>query len=135
MNSSYAITMFDEKRGWLIRYLREQLGMTQADLARKLGVSVNTVCDWEQGRKPSVKNWYRLSRELNISRELLEADLSDSFSAKKVQIALLRKLDIPPEIQQIIEEAIIRYYGEEPLHAVTEGALSPRAYAAAIDKS
>ena len=121
MNHSY--TMTDVKRGRLIRYFRILLGMTQADLASKVGVTVNTVCDWEQGRKPSVKNWYRLCQELNIPMELFDMDLSDSFDARKVQIMLLRRLDLSPEVQQIIEEAMNRYYGEEPLHNVAEGAL------------
>jgi len=33
-----------------IRRLRQQAGMSQRDLARKLGVSVNSVCNWETGR-------------------------------------------------------------------------------------
>ncbi len=33
-----------------IRTLRQGAGMSQRDLARKLGVSVNCVCNWETGR-------------------------------------------------------------------------------------
>jgi DNA-binding transcriptional regulator YiaG len=33
-----------------IRELRRKAGMSQRDLARKLGVSVNSVCNWETGR-------------------------------------------------------------------------------------
>lgn len=37
-----------------IKELRAKLGLTQEALARKLGVSLFTVCRWEQGRsKPS----------------------------------------------------------------------------------
>ena len=115
----YKCELSDIKRGKLIRYCRKQLGMTQADLARKLGVSVTAVYDWERGRKPSVKHWYRLCRELHIPCELLEEDLSDFFSARKVQLAFLRRLDLPPDVQQKLEEAITVYYGEdEPLPEV-----------------
>ncbi len=33
-----------------IRAMRQEAGMSQRDLARKLGVSVNSVCNWETGR-------------------------------------------------------------------------------------
>lgn len=75
-------TADDKKRGKLIRYYRIKRGLTQADLARKLHVSVNTVWDWEQGRKPSVKHLHQLCQELQIPQEWLELDLADPCNAK-----------------------------------------------------
>ena len=106
-------TADDKKRGKLIRYYRIKRGLTQADLARKLGVSVNTVWDWEQGRKPSVKHLHQLCQVLQIPQEWLELDLADPCNAKKIQFALVRRLNLPPETLQILEEAINQYYGEE----------------------
>lgn len=106
-------TADDKKRGKLIRYYRIKRGLTQADLARKLGVSVNTVWDWEQGRKPSVKHLHQLCQVLQIPQEWLELDLADPCNAKKIQFALLRRLNLSPETQQILEEAINQYYGED----------------------
>ena len=77
-------TADDKKRGKLIRYYRIKQGLTQADLARKLGVSVNTVWDWEQGRKPSVKHLHQLCQVLQIPQEWLELDLADPCNAKKI---------------------------------------------------
>ena len=115
-------TADDKKRGKLIRYYRIKRGLTQADLARKLGVSVNTVWDWEQGRKPSVKHLHQLCQVLQIPQEWLELDLADPCNAKKIQFALLRRLNLSPETQQILEEAINQYYGEEvPLPKIQAG--------------
>ena len=45
-----------------VRYLRQQLGMTQEELAQSLGITVGTVSRWEKGRfRPS-----RLARALIV---------------------------------------------------------------------
>ncbi len=42
-----------------IKALRRRLGLTQEDVARKLGLALSTVCKWEQG----VTNPSRLAYE------------------------------------------------------------------------
>ena len=50
----------EDDLGGVIRYLRQQLGMTQEDLAQGLGITVGTVSRWEKRRfRPS-----RLARRL-----------------------------------------------------------------------
>lgn len=52
----------EEQIGEVIRYLRQQLGMTQEELAQSLGITVGTVSRWEKGRfRPS-----RLARALIV---------------------------------------------------------------------
>jgi len=49
-----------EEHSVLVRYMRQQLGMTQEELAQALGITVGTVSRWEKGRfRPS-----RLARAL-----------------------------------------------------------------------
>ena len=52
----------EEQIGVAVRYLRQQLGMTQEELAQSLGITVGTVSRWEKGRfRPS-----RLARALIV---------------------------------------------------------------------
>jgi putative transcriptional regulator len=52
----------DDQLSGVIRFMRQQLGMTQEELAQALGITVGTVSRWEKGRfRPS-----RLARALII---------------------------------------------------------------------
>lgn len=52
----------DDQFSGVIRFMRQQLGMTQEELAQALGITVGTVSRWEKGRfRPS-----RLARALII---------------------------------------------------------------------
>lgn len=55
-----------------IRELREAAGMTQADLADRLQVSVPTVSRWESGViRPSVENLTKLADVLETSTDAI----------------------------------------------------------------
>ena len=51
-----------------IKEKREQLGLSQKELADKVGISQSFLCDIEQGRcKPSIDTAVKLADALNIS--------------------------------------------------------------------
>ena len=51
-----------------IRERREQLGISQKDLAEKAGISQSFLCDIEQGRcKPSIDTAVKLAQVLDVS--------------------------------------------------------------------
>ena len=51
-----------------IKKRREELGMSQKDLAEKAGISQSFLCDIEQGRsKPSIDTALKIAEVLNIS--------------------------------------------------------------------
>ncbi len=55
-----------------VRELREARGLSQADLARLLGVSAYTVGRWEAGQMvPAARNARRLAKRLGVSLEEL----------------------------------------------------------------
>ena len=110
-----ALTEEDIERGRRICMLRQQLGMTQKDLARRLNVSLNTACGWEKGKGISVKHKYRLCRELGVSVEILDGNPSDLINAKAFQMTYLRRLNLCEDCQRKIEEAVRLYYEENGL--------------------
>lgn len=106
-------TESDIIRGKAIQYYRRQAGLTQAELAMEVGVSSIREYEWEKGAKPSVKNWHKLCQILKMPLEWLDEDLSDPINSRRMQTAFLRRLDLSPEDQQKLEEALNRYYETE----------------------
>lgn len=115
-------TESDIIRGKAIQYYRRQAGLTQAELAMEVKVSPIREYEWEKGAKPSVKNWHKLCQVLKMPLEWLDEDLSDPINSKRMQTAFLRRLDLSPEDQQKLEEALNRYYEtEKPLPKACNG--------------
>lgn len=115
-------TESDIIRGKAIQYYRRQAGLTQAELAMEIGVSSIREYEWEKGAKPSVKNWHKLCQVLKMPLEWLDEDLSNPINSRRMQTAFLRRLDLSPEDQQKLEEALNRYYEtEKPLPKACNG--------------
>lgn len=115
-------TESDIIRGKAIQYYRRQAGLTQAELAMMMKVSSVREYEWEKGAKPSVKNWHKLCQILKMPLEWLDEDLSDPINSRRMQTAFLRRLDLSPEDQQKLEEALNRYYEtEKPLPKACNG--------------
>ena len=112
----FICTSEDSKRGNRIRLLRMQHGMTQADLAGEMKVSVNTVSGWEAGKRPSVKHWHMLCQFFRIPCDVIGEASSALTDAHRFQISFLKQLGLCADCQQKVEEAIDLYYGENTPH-------------------
>ena len=56
----------------LLKQLREKAGLSQAGLAKKSGLSVRSIQNWEQGhRGPSAQGIIALAQGLKVSAEVL----------------------------------------------------------------
>lgn len=61
----------------LIYNARTRAGITQAELARRLGISPSAVSEWEAGKKdPSVSNMYRIVSACGLSFCMIAADVT-----------------------------------------------------------
>ena len=71
-----SLKLSDEERrkefGARIRIMRKSLGLTQADLAKKIGVTKQVITNYELGlREPPFRNLIGLSRALNVTTDWL----------------------------------------------------------------
>ena len=71
-----SLKLTDEERrkqfGARIKNMRKSLGLTQADLAKKIGVTKQAITTYETGiREPSFRNLIKLSRVLNVTTDWL----------------------------------------------------------------
>ena len=62
-----------QRRGRMIKYLRLMTGMKREDFANYLHIPLNTVRDWEQGKRKMPEYVYELI-EYKVSRELTLKD-------------------------------------------------------------
>lgn len=52
-----------------LKEIRISKGMTQIDLAKLIGVTMNSIARWEQGaNRPSAENMDKLKKELEIEQ-------------------------------------------------------------------
>ncbi|MBR2025354.1 MAG: helix-turn-helix transcriptional regulator [Clostridia bacterium] len=81
-----------------IRYLRDKSGLTQTDLANKLGISRSAVNSWEMSiTYPSLSNLVEMSKIFKVSLDYLVAssekmlvDISDlSTEEKEIVLKLI----------------------------------------------
>jgi transcriptional regulator with XRE-family HTH domain len=62
----------------LLQKFRQKAGLSQSELAKKVGLSVLSIQNWEQGhRKPSTQGIIALSRGLGVSAEVLLVALGE----------------------------------------------------------
>ena len=55
-----------------IRYLMEAHGLTQYALAKRLGISQSTLCNWLNGKKePSIESLWRLADYFDVTVDYL----------------------------------------------------------------
>ncbi|ATJ91566.1 MULTISPECIES: helix-turn-helix domain-containing protein [Acetobacter] len=97
--------------GARVRTKREQKGFTQAELGRMIGLSENSVVQYETGRAvPKTANFERLAEALGVSsRYLLTGDVPEELSKAQTEPelkALEIMRSIPPTQQGQVLDAL-----------------------------
>ncbi len=88
--------MFDER----IKFLRTSLGLNQIEFGKKIGVTKQSVCNWENGNiMPSVEMFKKIAQTYSVSADYL-LGLSDTLT---VDVSGLSKNEIF-HIQAIVND-------------------------------
>lgn len=68
-----------------LKDLRKQAGLTQVDVAEKLGISQPAYASWERGvKKPTQENLVKIAQILNVSVDYLVGNFSEENTNNKL---------------------------------------------------
>lgn len=93
-------------KGDSLRETRMRKGLTQTDLAAKVGVTQSSISQWENGRKrPSARSVSKLASILGLPEESLDESKSDGQEVwYRRQLVLLEQMEkLLSEMRDIIE--------------------------------
>lgn len=81
-----------------LKEIRTELNLTQSDLAEKLQIKRNTLCDWELGKsEPSIIHLKKLSQILAVSIDMLvDHPVNEEFKNHSIQ-----EIDLKKQIQEL----------------------------------
>ena len=98
-----------------IKYLRRQAGLTQVDVAEKLGISQPAYASWERGiKKPTQENLVKIAQVLNVSVDYLVGN-SEEKSDELDNIELLFRMNskgLTDEEKEIFRKELIEFMEE-----------------------
>ena len=73
-----------------IKELRQSIGLTQAEFAKKVGVSNQAIHYFETGkRKPKMETWQKLADYFEVSVPYLKGEIDREYLEKLVELSIL----------------------------------------------
>lgn len=98
-----------------LKTLRKEAGLTQVDVAGKLGISQPAYASWERGvKKPTQDNLVKIAQVLNVSVDYLVGN-SEEKSAELDNIELLFRMNskgLSEEEKKIFKKELIEFMEE-----------------------
>ena len=98
-----------------LKDLRKQAGLTQVDVAEKLGISQPAYASWERGvKKPTQENLVKIAQTLNVSVDYLVGN-SEEKNDELDNIELLFRMNskgLTDEEKEIFKKELIEFMEE-----------------------
>ncbi len=98
-----------------LKNLRKKVGLTQVDVAGKLGISQQAYASWERGvKKPTQENLVKIAQVLNVSVDYLVGN-SDERTDELDNIELLFRMNstgLTDEEKDIFRKELIEFMEE-----------------------
>ena len=98
----------DELRGETLRKLRKDKGLTQQQLADRLGLSKQAISKFEQGISYSLETAQSFANFFNVDLDYLAANTRQGKIAKAVMEEMIMKKDLQDKVLSLIEPRIER---------------------------
>lgn len=90
VSTSYLMGLNINSFGNRIKELRIKHGLSQDDLAEKIGVKANTICQYEKGKRhPNDKIWQKLADCFNVSITSVRGEIDTELIAKIAKMIFL----------------------------------------------
>lgn len=90
VSTSYLMGLNSNNFGNRIKELRIKNGLSQAELAEKIGVKDNTICQYEKGKRhPNNKIWQKLADCFNVSIPSARDEIDTELIAKIAKMVFL----------------------------------------------
>ena len=107
-----------------LKDLRKQAGLTQVDVAEKLGISQPAYASWERGvKKPTQENLVKIAQILNVSVDYLVGN-SEEKSDELDNIELLFRMNskgLTEEEKAVFKKELIEFMEERKRVFVNRG--------------
>lgn len=98
-----------------LKDLRKQAGLTQVDVAEKLGISQPAYASWERGvKKPTQENLVKIAQILNVSVDYLVGN-SEEKNDELDSIELLFRMNskgLTDEEKKVFKKELIKFMEE-----------------------
>lgn len=98
-----------------LKNLRKEVGLTQVDVAGKLGISQQAYASWERGiKRPTQENLVKIAQVLNVSVDYLVGNLEEN-SDKLDNIELLFRMNskgLTDEEKETFKKELIEFMEE-----------------------
>lgn len=98
-----------------LKELRKQAGLTQVELAGKLGIVQSSYADWERGKKkPTQENLVKIAQILNVSVDYLVGN-SEEKTDELDNIELLFRMNskgLSDEEKKVFKKELIEFMKE-----------------------
>lgn len=98
-----------------LKNLRKKVGLTQVDIAGKLGISQQAYASWERGvKKPTQENLVKIAQTLNVSVDYLVGN-SEEKADELDNIELLFRMNskgLSDEEKKVFKKELIEFMEE-----------------------